>query len=130
MHFSVSNILPYCDLKAADLKDVTPQTKKMQKSAQEPQLPPLSARDVLAANVVHLRAGLGYSQEDLAFEAGLHRTFIAHVERRARNISLDNVERLAIALRVQVHELLMPMDKQGMRSTAMMQKPSRVGKVD
>lgn len=86
----------------------------MQKSAQEAQLPPLSARDVLAVNVVHLRAALGYSQEDLALEAGLHRTFIAHVERRARNISLDNVERLAIALRVQVHELLMPMDKPGM----------------
>ena len=68
----------------------------------------MSARDVLAANIVRLRNALGYSQEELAFEAGLHRTFIAHVERRARNISLDNVERLAIALGVPVHELLMP----------------------
>jgi len=34
----------------------------------------------------------------LAFEAGLHRTFVAHVERGARNISIDNIERLATAL--------------------------------
>ncbi|WP_369750503.1 helix-turn-helix domain-containing protein [Acidovorax sp. KKS102] len=46
------------------------------------------------------------SQEALAFEAGLHRTFIAHVERQARNISLDNIERLAMALNVPVEELL------------------------
>lgn len=81
----------------------------MQKSAQESHRSSISARDVLASNVVRLRNVLGYSQEELAFEAGLHRTFIAHVERRARNISLDNVERLAIALKVPVHELLMPM---------------------
>lgn len=68
----------------------------------------MQAREFLAANVRLLRGALGYSQEELAFEAGLHRTFVAHVERRARNISLDNVERLAIALKVPVHELLMP----------------------
>ncbi|BBF87665.1 hypothetical protein DLM_4091 [Aquitalea magnusonii] len=48
------------------------------------------------------------SQEALALEAGLHRTFVAHVERQARNISLDNLTRLANALDVPVHNLLMP----------------------
>ena len=61
---------------------------------------------MLAANLVSLRRARGWSQEALAFEAGLHRTFVAHVERQARNISLDNLERLAEALDVQVHELL------------------------
>jgi transcriptional regulator with XRE-family HTH domain len=42
----------------------------------------------------------------LAFEAGLHRTFIAHVERQARNISIDNIERIAAALGVHVADLL------------------------
>ena len=63
---------------------------------------------MLAANMIRLRGEQGWSQEDLAFEAGLHRTFIAHVERQARNISLDNIERIARALRVAPHQLLMP----------------------
>lgn len=66
-----------------------------------------SARALLAGNVIRLRNELGWSQEALAFEAGLHRTFIAHVERQARNISLDNLERIALALDVPVHVLLM-----------------------
>ena len=65
-----------------------------------------SARALLALNVLRLRNQRGWSQETLAFEAGLHRTFIAHVERQARNISLDNIERLATALGVEVAELL------------------------
>ena len=46
------------------------------------------------------------SQEDLALEAELHRTFVAHVERGARNISIDNIEKLAKALGVPTHVLL------------------------
>lgn len=67
-----------------------------------------SARAVLAKNLIQLRATRGWSQEALAFEAGLHRTFVAHVERQARNISLDNLERLATALGVPTHQLLQP----------------------
>ena len=69
---------------------------------------PVSARALLAANVVALRRSKDLSQEALAFEAGLHRTFVAHVERQVRNISLDNIERLAIALDVETYELLKP----------------------
>lgn len=67
-----------------------------------------SARAVLASNLIRLRREKGWSQEALAFEAGLHRTFVAHVERQVRNISLDNLERLAKALSVHIHELLLP----------------------
>jgi transcriptional regulator with XRE-family HTH domain len=66
------------------------------------------ARELLAANLRRLRAERSWSQEDLALEANLHRTFVAHVERRVRNISIDNVEKLAQALNVPVHQLLMP----------------------
>nr|WP_232533073.1 MULTISPECIES: helix-turn-helix transcriptional regulator [Ramlibacter] len=59
-------------------------------------------------NVIALRHGKGWSQEALALAAGLHRTFIAHVERKARNISLDNLERIAAALDVAPGELLKP----------------------
>lgn len=67
-----------------------------------------SARQVLAVNLRALRAARGWSQEDLAFESDLHRTFVAHVERGVRNISLDNIERLAKALQVPVYEMLRP----------------------
>lgn len=67
-----------------------------------------SVRAVLAANLVRLRQDRGWSQEALAFECGLHRTFVGHVELQRRNISLDNLERLAKAFEVPVWTLLMP----------------------
>lgn len=70
--------------------------------------PSATAREILAANLVALRNERGWSQEVLAFEAGLHRTFIAHVERQARNISLDNIEKIARALEVPCYRLLIP----------------------
>ena len=66
------------------------------------------ARELLALNLIRLRRQRRWSQELLAFEAGLHRTFVAHVETKRRNISLDNIERLAAALGVEVFELLVP----------------------
>lgn len=66
-----------------------------------------SARAVLAENLIRLRRERGLSQEDLALECGLHRTFISHTERMARNISLDNIERIALALSVPVYQLLL-----------------------
>ena len=71
-----------------------------------PQSP--SIRQVLALNLIALRHQRGWSQDALALEAGLHRTFIAHVERHARNISIDNIQRLAEAFGVPPHVLLMP----------------------
>lgn len=68
----------------------------------------MSARALLAKNILRLRGERSWSQDALALESGLHRTFIAHVERQARNISIDNVEKIATALEVPVHELLLP----------------------
>lgn len=72
-----------------------------------------SARESLAANLVLMRREKGWSQEDLALEAGLHRTFVAHVERCARNIALDNIEKLATALEVETYTLLRPRQDRG-----------------
>lgn len=68
--------------------------------------PPSKLRRVVADNVRRLRLGLALSQEGLAAEAGLHRTYIGAIERAERNLSLDNIERLAQALRVSPAELL------------------------
>jgi len=51
-----------------------------------------------------LREDKGMSQETLAHEAGLDRTYISGVERGKRNISLENIERLALALGVEIKD--------------------------
>lgn len=48
----------------------------------------------------------GWSQEQLADAAGLHRTFISLVERSECNISLDNLEKIADALGLPLPDLL------------------------
>ena len=52
------------------------------------------------------RTAKGWPQEELAKRAGLHRTYIGSIERRERNVSLLNVERIAKALGTTVVELL------------------------
>lgn len=78
------------------------------KPKQPSQHPQHVARENLAINLIRLRAERGWSQEALAFEVGLHRTFVGHVERRARNISLDNIEKLAAVFGLQAYQLLEP----------------------
>lgn len=56
-------------------------------------------------NVRKYRNEKGYSQEKLAEITGLHRTYISDVERGTRSISLDNIEKLANALEIQVYKL-------------------------
>ena len=56
----------------------------------------------------HLRNDRGWSQEELADRAGLHRTYIGSVERGEENLSLVNIERLAATLGVSVAELFSP----------------------
>jgi len=59
-----------------------------------------SARRIFAENLRKARLAKGLSQEDLAELANLHRTYVGSVERAERNVSIDNIERLAIALGV------------------------------
>ena len=54
----------------------------------------------------HLREVRRMSQEDLAHEAELDRTYVSSVERGKRNISIENVARLAKALGIPPSSLL------------------------
>jgi len=52
-----------------------------------------------------LRTRLCISQEELAFRAGFHRTYVGMIERGERNITLSNMMKLANALKIRLNDL-------------------------
>jgi transcriptional regulator with XRE-family HTH domain len=65
-----------------------------------------TTRHLLAQRLRLLRTLRGWSQETLAEQAGLHRTYISGIERAERNLGLDNLDKLAQAFGVTVVDLL------------------------
>jgi len=51
------------------------------------------------------RRKLGLSQEQLASRAGVHRTYIGMIERAEKNITLENIGKIAKALGIKIHDL-------------------------
>ena len=54
------------------------------------------------------RAKRGLTQEELAGRAGVHRTYIGMIERAEKNITLENIEKIAKALNVPIDYLVKP----------------------
>jgi len=52
-----------------------------------------------------LRKRNGLSQEELGFRARIHRTYVGAVERGEQNVSIDNIHKLAKALKMSPEEL-------------------------
>lgn len=71
-----------------------------------PRRKPPSARERFAARLREERKRRGISQEALGELADLHPTYVGSVERGERNISVDNMERLAAALGLDIVDLL------------------------
>ena len=59
----------------------------------------------LGENVKKYRIKNNLSQEKLAELTGLHRTYISSVERGLRSISLKNIEKISIALDIEIYQL-------------------------
>jgi len=60
----------------------------------------MDIRKQLGINVQKYRRQKGWSQEELAFESGLHRTYISGVERGVRNPTVEVVGKIADALEI------------------------------
>jgi len=68
----------------------------------------MDIRRQVGLNLQRLRHEKGWSQEDLDFESGVHRTYISGIERGVRNPTLTNLDKLAQALGVSLGVLVDP----------------------
>lgn len=66
----------------------------------------MALRESTALLLRELRMGKGVSQDKLAKASGIDRTFISGVERNRRNITLDTLDRLLVALEVDSYHFL------------------------
>lgn len=66
----------------------------------------MDARHRLATNMKRLRNERGWSQEALADEASLDRTYISGIERVVKNPTVTVMERIAVALKCKMGDLL------------------------
>lgn len=66
----------------------------------------MEIRHRFADQVRTLRKAKGWSQEELADRAGIHRTFVSQIERATKRSTIDTVEKLAKALGVSCGDLL------------------------
>lgn len=66
----------------------------------------LSAREVFARNIRRYRRWKEISQEALALDAGLSRTYIGEIERGERAVSIDIMGQIAAALHVPLRDLV------------------------
>jgi transcriptional regulator with XRE-family HTH domain len=65
----------------------------------------MSGRGLIARNVRRIRVAKGISQERLAFDSGIDRSYLGGIEREAENPTVDLLDRLAGVLGVPLGEL-------------------------
>jgi len=75
----------------------------------------MDLRDVFARNLRRVRAEKGLSQDDLAYEAKVSRSYLSQLEKGVFFASLNVIGRLAETLEVDAYELLRPPPKRGTR---------------
>lgn len=62
---------------------------------------------IFGTNVKYYRTKLGLSQEKFAELCNLHRTYISDIECFQRNVSLESVQKIADAIKIEPYKLLM-----------------------
>jgi len=89
-----------CHFYPVDAKSSCPLLERVSKTRRP------SPQALLAAQLVRMRRRKGLTQEQVAHEAGLSRSYVGDIERRKRNITLKTLEKLAAALEVECSQLL------------------------
>ena len=59
----------------------------------------------IGLRIKELRTEAGFSQQELSYRSDIDRTYITQVENGKRNISINNIEKIAKALNVSLKEL-------------------------
>ncbi|WP_037463845.1 helix-turn-helix domain-containing protein [Sphingobium herbicidovorans] len=67
-------------------------------------------RMIVATNIRRFRMETGLSQQDFAYEIEMDRTYFGGIERGERNVSIDNIERIAKGLKIKPFLLLVEAD--------------------
>jgi len=73
----------------------------------------MDLRETFATNLRRLRNAKGLSQDDLAYEAGVSRSYLSQLEKGAFYASLKIISKLAETLNVEAIELLRPLKRRG-----------------
>ncbi len=72
----------------------------------------MDVRRRVGVNLRKYRTAAGLSQEGLALECGLHRTYVSGVERGVRNPTVTVLEKIALPLGIQAWQLLGPLESE------------------
>jgi XRE family transcriptional regulator, regulator of sulfur utilization len=64
-------------------------------------------RETFGRNMRHRRKELGMSQEELGDRAGLEQSYVSNVEAGTRNVSIDNIARIARGLNLEIEQLFL-----------------------
>jgi transcriptional regulator with XRE-family HTH domain len=64
----------------------------------------MDIKQKFGVKIKQLRTEKGWSQEKLALNAGLDRTYVPGIEKGKRNVSLEVIEKLALAFEVEIQE--------------------------
>lgn len=79
----------------------------------------MRGRDLVAANVRRIRVALGVSQERLAIDAGVDRSYLGGVERGEANPTIDVLDRIAQTLEVSLADLVGEIDPAAAQSSGL-----------
>lgn len=74
----------------------------------------MRGRELVGRNIKRIRVANGVSQEQLAFDAGVDRSYLGGVERCDENPSVDTLDKIAAVLDVPLIELFRPVEADAM----------------